>query len=71
VPGCQLALACDLMNASEDATFREIFARIGLPLEGGAARLSTRPLSAETMWQSFRQEATLLNIPAGDTIEPN
>jgi 2-(1,2-epoxy-1,2-dihydrophenyl)acetyl-CoA isomerase len=143
--GCQLALACDLIYASEGATFWEIFARIGLPVEGGAAWLLTRslslprakemalladPLSAakaeewglinrcvpaaeletvvsdvarrlatlgppaagpaasaprrdlsarighikgqinsaweETMWQTFRQEAFLLNTPAGD-----
>ncbi|HXY91274.1 MAG TPA: enoyl-CoA hydratase/isomerase family protein [Acidimicrobiia bacterium] len=43
--GCQLALSCDLIYASEDATFHEIFARIGLPLEGGAAWLLTRSLS--------------------------
>jgi len=43
--GCQLALACDLIYASENATFWEIFARIGLPLEGGAAWLLTRSLS--------------------------
>jgi 2-(1,2-epoxy-1,2-dihydrophenyl)acetyl-CoA isomerase len=43
--GCQLALACDLIYASEEATFWEIFARIGLPLEGGAAWLLTRSLS--------------------------
>jgi 2-(1,2-epoxy-1,2-dihydrophenyl)acetyl-CoA isomerase len=43
--GCQLALACDLIYASEDATFWEIFARIGLPLEGGAAWLLTRSIS--------------------------
>jgi 2-(1,2-epoxy-1,2-dihydrophenyl)acetyl-CoA isomerase len=144
--GCQLALACDLIYASEQATFWEIFARIGLPLEGGAAWLLTRslslplakemallgePLSAkqavewrlingcvpaeqletvaaavarklaeldapskgpaasatgrdvsarlghikgqlnaaweQTMWQTFREEASLLNMPAGDT----
>ncbi len=146
--GCQLALACDLIYASETATFWEIFARIGLPLEGGAAWLLTRslslplakemallsePLSAtqavewrlingcvpdddlesvvagvaqklatlggpskgpaasgetrdvsarlghikgqlnaaweQTMWQTFREEATLLNMPAGDRPE--
>jgi 2-(1,2-epoxy-1,2-dihydrophenyl)acetyl-CoA isomerase len=43
--GCQLALACDLIYASETATFWEIFPRIGLPLEGGAAWLLTRSLS--------------------------
>ncbi|MCU4184440.1 enoyl-CoA hydratase/isomerase family protein [Acidiferrimicrobium sp. IK] len=43
--GCQLALACDLIYASENATFWEIFGRIGLPLEGGAAWLLTRSLS--------------------------
>jgi len=143
--GCQLALACDLIYASESATFWEIFARIGLPLEGGAAWLLTRSLSLplakemallsepltaqralewhlingcvpgeqlesvtaevakklatlgaptkgpaasgagrdvsarlghikgqlnaaweQTMWQTFREEATLLNLPAGE-----
>src|SRR5262245_37629401 len=43
--GCQLALACDLIYASEHATFWEVFGRIGLPLEGGAAWLLTRSLS--------------------------
>jgi len=43
--GCQLALACDLIYASETASFWEIFGRIGLPLEGGAAWLLTRSLS--------------------------
>jgi 2-(1,2-epoxy-1,2-dihydrophenyl)acetyl-CoA isomerase len=43
--GCQLALACDLIYASEAATFWEIFGRIGLPLEGGAAWLLTRSIS--------------------------
>jgi 2-(1,2-epoxy-1,2-dihydrophenyl)acetyl-CoA isomerase len=144
--GCQLALACDLIYASETATFWEIFARLGLPLEGGAAWLLTRSLSLplakemallsepltarrafewhlingcvpaeqlesvaadvarklatlgapskgpaasgesrdvsarlghikgqlnaaweQTMWQTFREEAALLNLPAGET----
>jgi 2-(1,2-epoxy-1,2-dihydrophenyl)acetyl-CoA isomerase len=43
--GCQLALACDLILAAEDATFWEIFVRRGLPLEGGAAWLLTRSIS--------------------------
>ena len=43
--GCQLALACDLVYASDRATFHEIFGRLGLPLEGGAAWLLTRSLS--------------------------
>ncbi|MBO0729803.1 MAG: enoyl-CoA hydratase/isomerase family protein [Acidimicrobiaceae bacterium] len=146
--GCQLALACDLIYASHSATFWEIFGRIGLPIEGGAAFLLTRslslprakemallaePLGAEkaqewglinqavpadelqavaaatahklaalgppptgpaasaprrdlsarlghikgqinaaweqTMWQTFREEVSLLNLPAGDTSE--
>jgi 2-(1,2-epoxy-1,2-dihydrophenyl)acetyl-CoA isomerase len=148
--GCQLALACDLIYASESATFWEIFARIGLPLEGGAAWLLTRSLSLplakemallsepltaqravewrlingcvpsdqlestaadvaqklatlgapskgpaasaesrdvsarlghikgqlnaaweQTMWQTFREEAALLNLPAGDVPNGN
>ena len=43
--GCQLALACDLILAAEEATFWEIFVRRGLPLEGGAAWLLTRSIS--------------------------
>jgi 2-(1,2-epoxy-1,2-dihydrophenyl)acetyl-CoA isomerase len=56
--GCQLALACDLIYASEDATFWEIFARIGLPLEGGAAWLLTRSLSLP-----LAKEMALLSEP--------
>lgn len=58
--GCQLALACDLIYASEDATFWEIFARIGLPLEGGAAWLLTRSLSLP-----LAKELALLAEPLG------
>jgi 2-(1,2-epoxy-1,2-dihydrophenyl)acetyl-CoA isomerase len=43
--GCQLALACDLVLAAEEATFWEIFVQRGLPLEGGGAWLLTRSLS--------------------------
>jgi 2-(1,2-epoxy-1,2-dihydrophenyl)acetyl-CoA isomerase len=43
--GCQLALACDLILAAEEATFWEIFVQRGLPLEGGGAWLLTRSIS--------------------------
>ena len=43
--GCQLALACDVILAAEGATFWEVFAQRGLPLEGGGAWLLTRSLS--------------------------
>ena len=43
--GCQLALGCDMIIASEAASFWEIFVRRGLPLEGGGAWLLTRSLS--------------------------
>ncbi len=56
--GCQLALACDLIYAAESATFWEIFARIGLPLEGGAAWLLTRSLSLP-----LAKEMALLSEP--------
>ena len=56
--GCQLALACDLIYASQRATFWEIFARIGLPLEGGAAWLLTRSLSLP-----LAKEMALLSEP--------
>jgi 2-(1,2-epoxy-1,2-dihydrophenyl)acetyl-CoA isomerase len=40
--GCQLALACDLILAHEDAQFWEVFVRRGLPLEGGGAWILTK-----------------------------
>jgi 2-(1,2-epoxy-1,2-dihydrophenyl)acetyl-CoA isomerase len=40
--GCQLALACDLILASERASFWEVFVRRGLPLEGGGAWILPR-----------------------------
>jgi 2-(1,2-epoxy-1,2-dihydrophenyl)acetyl-CoA isomerase len=43
--GCQLAFACDLVIASEDARFTEIFVRRGLPLEGGGAYVLPRFVS--------------------------
>ena len=43
--GCQLALACDLIIASEQASFWEIFVRRGLPLEGGGAWILPRLVS--------------------------
>jgi 2-(1,2-epoxy-1,2-dihydrophenyl)acetyl-CoA isomerase len=43
--GCQLALGCDIVLASEEAAFWEIFVRRGLPLEGGGAWLLTRSIS--------------------------
>jgi 2-(1,2-epoxy-1,2-dihydrophenyl)acetyl-CoA isomerase len=58
--GCQLALACDLIYAVETATFWQIFARIGLPLEGGAAWLLTRSLSLPRA-----KEMALLGEPLG------
>ena len=51
-------LACDLIYTSERATFWEIFARIGLPLEGGAAWLLTRSLSLP-----LAKEMALLSEP--------
>jgi 2-(1,2-epoxy-1,2-dihydrophenyl)acetyl-CoA isomerase len=60
--GCQLALACDLIYASERATFWEIFGRIGLPLEGGAAWLLTRSLSLP-----LAKEMALLGEPVTAT----
>jgi len=43
--GCQLALACDLIIASEEASFWEVFVRRGLPLEGGGAWILPRLVS--------------------------
>ena len=48
----------DRIYASEQATFWEIFARIGLPLEGGAAWLLTRSLSLP-----LAKEMALLSEP--------
>jgi 2-(1,2-epoxy-1,2-dihydrophenyl)acetyl-CoA isomerase len=76
--GCQLALACDLIYASQEATFWEIFGRIGLPIEGGAAWLLTRSLSlarakemallAEPLDADKAQEWGLINraVPAAE-----
>jgi 2-(1,2-epoxy-1,2-dihydrophenyl)acetyl-CoA isomerase len=40
--GCNMALACDLIVASEDARFSEIFARRGLSLDFGGSWLLPR-----------------------------
>lgn len=40
--GCSLALACDLVLASEKARFFEIFAKRGLALDGGSSWLLPR-----------------------------
>lgn len=40
--GCQLALSCDFVIASEAAEFWEVFVRRGLPLEGGGAWILPR-----------------------------
>ena len=41
-PGCNLALACDLIVASDEARFSEIFARRGLSLDFGGSWLLPR-----------------------------
>ncbi|HEY3942130.1 MAG TPA: enoyl-CoA hydratase/isomerase family protein [Acidimicrobiales bacterium] len=43
--GCQLALACDLILASDEASFWEVFVRRNLPLEGGGAWILPRLVS--------------------------
>jgi 2-(1,2-epoxy-1,2-dihydrophenyl)acetyl-CoA isomerase len=40
--GCQLAFSCDLIIASDEAYFWEVFVRRGLPLEGGGAWILPR-----------------------------
>ena len=40
--GCNLALACDLVVASERARFGEVFGRIGLIPDGGGTHLLVR-----------------------------
>jgi 2-(1,2-epoxy-1,2-dihydrophenyl)acetyl-CoA isomerase len=79
--GCQLALACDLIIASEEAAFWEVFVRRGLPLEGGGAWILPRLVSlvrakefalfGEPLPAKRAEEWGLINrcVPAAD-LEP-
>jgi 2-(1,2-epoxy-1,2-dihydrophenyl)acetyl-CoA isomerase len=40
--GCNLALACDMVIASEDSSFGEVFARVGLASDWGGTYFLTR-----------------------------
>ncbi len=42
--GCNIALCCDLIFASEDAKFSQIFVRVGLATDGGGAYHLARTL---------------------------
>jgi 2-(1,2-epoxy-1,2-dihydrophenyl)acetyl-CoA isomerase len=76
--GCQLALACDLILASEEASFWEVFVRRGLPLEGGGAWILPRAvglvrakelaLFGEPLPARRAEEWGLINrcVPAGE-----
>ena len=79
--GCQLALSCDLIIASEEAAFWEVFVRRGLPLEGGGAWILPRLVSlvrakefalfGEPLPAKRAEEWGLINrcVPAAD-LEP-
>lgn len=61
--GCNIALACDMIFASEDARFSQIFARIGLATDGGGAYHMVRTLG----WpRAYELIATAAMIPAPD-----
>ena len=76
--GCNLALACDLVVASERARFGEIFARLGLVPDGGGVYLLPRRVglarakelvfTAETMEARNAERLGLVNlvVPVAD-----
>lgn len=61
--GCNIALACDMIFASEDARFSEIFVRIGLSTDGGGAYFVPRAIGYP---KAFELIATGAMIPAPD-----
>ena len=76
--GCNLALGCDLIVASDDARFSEIFARRGLSIDGGGSWLLPRlvgmhrakelALFADILSASEANEVGLVNrvVPPGE-----
>lgn len=79
--GCNLALACDVCLASEDATFLEPFARLGMhPDWGGSWLLPRRVGLGRALWMAWTAEAVDarraetwglvdLVVPAGRALE--
>lgn len=64
--GCSLALACDIIVASEDAYFMQAFTRIGLVPDGGASWMLAR-----TIGRARAMEMALLGdkLPADKALE--
>jgi 2-(1,2-epoxy-1,2-dihydrophenyl)acetyl-CoA isomerase len=61
--GCNIALACDMIFASEEARFSEIFVRIGLSTDGGGGYLVPRAVGYPKAYELI---ATGAMIPAPD-----
>jgi 2-(1,2-epoxy-1,2-dihydrophenyl)acetyl-CoA isomerase len=63
--GCNMALGCDLIVASEDARFSEIFARRGLSIDGGGSWVLPRVVGL----QKAKELALLADIiPATEAV---
>lgn len=61
--GCNIALACDVILASEDAKFSQIFVRIGLATDGGGSYFMPRAMG----WpKAYERIVTGAMIPAAE-----
>lgn len=64
--GCNFALGCDLIYASENARFSQIFARIGLATDGGGSYHMVRAMG----WpRAFERIVTGAMIPAAEAVQ--
>jgi 2-(1,2-epoxy-1,2-dihydrophenyl)acetyl-CoA isomerase len=64
--GCSLALACDVIVASEDATFIEVFINIGLVPDSGSSWFLPRLVG---MAKSFEMASMGTRVKASEALE--